>query len=92
MGCCNKEADLRPIGKARYYGGLALLGAVQAGMLVAVHALAVPSARYRKLLPFYRAYAADTLRGVWRRDDIRVGPPDQGCGLDGAATPSGADR
>ncbi len=86
MGCCNKQKSGKPIGRRRYYGGLLLLGGAQLGVLGALHAISVPLPRYRKLLPFYHAYARETFTSVWRRDRIRVqDEPDIGDDLEDCA-------
>lgn len=72
MGCCNKTPDGRPLGRARYYGGLALMAGVQLGTLGVLSALAVPLPRYRKVLPFYLEFARETLDSVRRRERICV--------------------
>ncbi len=77
MGCCNKVRDGRPIGRARYFGGILLLGTTQVGSLAALQLLAVPFPHYRKLLPFYRRYAKDTLMSVIRQERINVGQVDE---------------
>ena len=81
MGCCNKTHVGQPIGRLRYYGGLALLGGVQMGMYLTLRAAAVPLPRYRKVVPFYREYVRDTLDSVRRRERICVatGDPDVVC-------------
>ena len=73
MGCCNKTLDGRPIGRTRYYGGMALMAGIQLAALGAMCTLAVPMPRYRKLLPFYLGYARETLASVRRRERICVG-------------------
>jgi hypothetical protein len=73
MGCCNKTPDGRPIRRARYYGGLALLAGVQLGGLGALCALAVPVPRVRRLLPFYFEFTRRTMDSVRRRERISVG-------------------
>lgn len=72
MGCCNKTMDGKPISPLRYWGGTAVIAAVHGGLLafLTVGALLVP--RYRRVLPFYRAYTRDTLRGIWNRERIRL--------------------
>ena len=83
MGCCNKTLDGRPIGKARYYGGLALMAGVQLSTLGVLSALAVPMPRYRKVLPFYLEFARETLDSVRRRERICVdsGPGRADCAM-----------
>jgi hypothetical protein len=83
MGCCNKTPDGRPIGRARYYGGMALMAGVQLGALGAICALSVPLPRYRKVLPFYVEFARETLDSVRRRERICVdfGPDRAECAL-----------
>ena len=73
MGCCNKTPDGRPITRARYYGGLALLTGVHLGGLGALCALAVPFKPARKVLPFYLTFARRTLDSVRLRERITVG-------------------
>ncbi len=81
MGCCNKTPDGRPITRARYWGGLALLTGVHLGGLGALAALAVPFRPARKVLPFYADFARRTLDSVLRRERIRVGGHEPDCPL-----------
>ena len=86
MGCCNKKRSGKPIGRLRYYGGVALLGGVQTGVLLTVHAIALPFPRYRKLLPFCRAFVRETFSSVWQRERIRLhDEPDPMCELESCA-------
>ena len=72
MGCCNKKHVGEPIGRLRFYGGLAMLAGVQAGTLGALYVVAVPLPRYRKVLPFYLEYARQTLDSVRQKERICV--------------------
>jgi len=86
MGCCNKVHVGKPIPKARYVGGLAVLAGAQLGMLAATCAVAVARPRYRKVLRFQVEYARDVLRSAWRRERICVeglgGGPGSACSWD----------
>ncbi|MDP7111806.1 MAG: hypothetical protein QGH45_07575 [Myxococcota bacterium] len=83
MGCCNKTPDGRPIGRTRYYGGMALMAGVQLGTLGAICALSLPLPHYRKVLPFYVEFARETLDSVRRRERICLdfGPDRAECAL-----------
>ena len=73
MGYRDKTQDGRPIGRARYYGGLALLAGVHLGGLGALCVLAVPFRPARKVLPFYLDFSRRTVGSVRRRERISVG-------------------
>lgn len=72
MGCCNKKLDGKPVSRARYWAGTTFLVAVHSGLLGFMTAASVVVPRYRRVLPFYRAYSRETLRGILARDRIRL--------------------
>ena len=72
MGCCNKEMTGEPISRLRYWGGTAVVAGVHGGLLGFLWTASLFTPRYRRVLPFYRAYFRDTLEGILRRDRIRL--------------------
>jgi len=97
MGCCNKEHSGEPISRARYWGGLLVLSGAQAGALVALYGLSVPFPRYRRVIPFFKAYAKDTIKSAIDKERITVAgeaPREEACEwapeFDLAAASSGA--
>ncbi|GEM_PF-6538532 len=72
MGCCNKKHSGKPISKLRYYGGLAIVGSAHAGALAGLCAIALPFSRYRKVVPFFAKYSAETVRSVMEKERIRI--------------------
>jgi hypothetical protein len=74
MGCCNKTLEGEPIGALRYWAGTAVIAGVHGGLLAFLTVAGRLVPRYRRVLPFYRAYARETLAGILRRERIwRVG-------------------
>lgn len=63
----------RPLGRRRYLTGVVTLAGLQLGFSVALRLLSVPFPRYRKVVPFYRRYARDTMHSVLRRERFTVG-------------------
>ncbi|MBM4398346.1 MAG: hypothetical protein FJ087_21985 [Deltaproteobacteria bacterium] len=86
MGCCNKTFDGKPVGRLRYFAGIAFYACLLGGLLALLAAASLFSVRARRVLPFCREYARDRLASVWRRENIRVGaapactPPSSGGG------------
>jgi hypothetical protein len=72
MGCCNKKHDGNPISVIRYYAGLVVLGSAQMGAMGLLFGLSVPFPRYRKVIPFAKAFMVDTMRSALERDRIVV--------------------
>ncbi|NOZ02601.1 MAG: hypothetical protein GXP54_12025 [Deltaproteobacteria bacterium] len=70
MGCCNKTVNGIPIKRSRYWIGTLFIGFVLAGLLTYLTLLAPFVRRYRRMLPFYRAYARDVFSSILRRDRI----------------------
>lgn len=86
MGCCNKTIDGTPIGRARYWIGTVFIGFVLVGLLTFMTLLSPVIRRYRRVLPFYRAYARDVFSGILRRDRILLEgeePEYSDCPLEG---------
>lgn len=73
MGCCNKVYDERPISRPRFLAGLFVITAAHAFVLGLLTLGAPFSARYRKVLPGWRAYSRDVLRSCRAREGFRVG-------------------
>ncbi len=83
MGCCNKEPTERPLARWRYHGARTLLVLVHGAFLVLLAVGALFNRRYRRVLPFYRAYSRETLRSVGARERICVeGDGERGCAAD----------
>jgi len=86
MGCCNKNVDGIPIRRSRYWFGTLLIGFVLAGLLTYMTLLSPLVRRYRRVLPFYRAYARDVFSGILRRDRVLIKgekPEYSDCPLEG---------
>lgn len=79
MGCCNKEINETPISDLRYWAGTAVVAASHVGLLALLTAASPLVPACKRVLPFFRVYTADTLRGILRNERIarqgRVPPP-----------------
>jgi hypothetical protein len=73
MGCCNKKPTDRPVGRLRFLAGLVFFLAAEGGVLLFLALGSLVSTRCRRVLPFYRAFATDRVRSVWRREGFSVG-------------------
>ena len=82
MGCCNKEMDETPISNLRYWAGTALVAGSHLGLLALLTAAAPVFPRCRRVLPFFRRYTQETIKGILRNERIvRTGRRQGSCEL-----------
>jgi len=86
MPCCGGKKDARPISRLRYWAGTAAIVGYHGLVGAALEGASLVDAGLKPVARFHRAFLADLVRGIARRDGIVL----EGEEVDGTCATSSA--